>query len=236
MSGFGRACTVCNGPVPAPFRAPQAVGAPDLDLRAGEPTRSTLHHWISTCPRSGAAAPDLADGPLSARGVVGTPEYRAIAGSAPRYALPFLRWAAICRADGRAAQAAEVMLQAAWAANDAADDKRATEWRRQAAELWTHEKLGDAVQLVLIDVYRRAGMFDEAATICAALRARTQDENAQRLLAFQAERIAAKDRGRHLISSALRPPARTPHVAHTKNGRGAKPAGKGLLGRLFGGG
>ena len=42
-------------------------------------------------------------------------------------------------------------------------------------------------------------------------------------------RIAAADAGSYRISSALRPPAHSPHVAH-----GKRPAAKGFLARLFG--
>jgi hypothetical protein len=231
MRGFGRAGSVCNGPAPPPFRAPTPVGSPHHDLRPGAPTRSTLHHWIITCARCGAAAPDLAEIPVSARSVVGTPEYRSLAATAPHYALPFLRWAALCRAEGRSDIAADTMLAAAWAADDAADDKRATAWRLEAASLWRLRPVSDAAQLKLVDVLRRAGEFAAAKEACAKLQACAQDENVLSVLAFQSARIAAKDKGRHMMSSALRPPASTPHVAHA-----AKPAPKGLFGRLFGGG
>lgn len=205
-------------------------------MRPGEPTRSTLHHWIATCATCGAAAPDLADLPPSSRRIppssrriVKSADYTAIPDSAPRYALRFLRWAALCRADGRTATAAEAMLMAAWAADDEADDAHATAWRLEAAELWNQQPPTDAVQLVLVDVFRRAGALARAAAACETLRAQTQDENTQLVQAFQAARIAAGDRRRHLMGSALRPPARTPHVAHAPK----PPVGKGLLGRLF---
>jgi hypothetical protein len=55
------------------------------------------------------------------------------------------------------------------------------------------------------------------------------DENSARILAFQRARLASGDSGRHLLSSALRPPARMPHVAH------GKPKRAGFWGRLLGG-
>jgi hypothetical protein len=55
------------------------------------------------------------------------------------------------------------------------------------------------------------------------------DERSEAVLAFQRARIAEGDTGRHLMSSALRPPARMPHVAHGKPQSGA-----GFFGRLFG--
>ena len=66
----------------------------------------------------------------------------------------------------------------------------------------------------VLDVLRRAGEF--AAALARADAVAEPDENTARILAFQRERIAESDRGRHTIASALRPPARTPHVTHGK--------------------
>jgi hypothetical protein len=55
------------------------------------------------------------------------------------------------------------------------------------------------------------------------------DERAESILRFQQARIAEGDTGRHLMSSALRPPSRTPHVAHGK--AATKP---GFFARLLG--
>ena len=104
---------------------------------------------------------------------------------------------------------AEALLQAAWEADDAAED--ATALRRKAALVWPAR--GVESELRLIDVLRRAGAFAEAAARLDALPGRP-GETSERIAAFQRGRIAAADAGRHLISSALRPPARMPHVAH----------------------
>ena len=62
----------------------------------------------------------------------------------------------------------------------------------------------------------------------AALDGTALDENSAALLAFQRDRIAARDPARHMISSALRPPARRPHVTH------GRAEATGFWGRLFG--
>ena len=63
-------CGVCGGPARPAFRAPQPEIAPDLDMRPGEPARSTLRDWVQVCPRCGAAAPDLSALPPTAHAVV----------------------------------------------------------------------------------------------------------------------------------------------------------------------
>ena len=65
-----------------------------------------------------------------------------------------------------------------------------------------------------LDVLRRAGSFDAASAWADTMLARGPDELARSIIAFQQVRIVARDVGRHLISSALPPPAHAPHVSH----------------------
>lgn len=217
-------CALCQAPVRAPFRAPTAELAPDLDMRPGEPARSTLPRWVPTCRTCGASAPDLAALPAQAKAVVESAEYRALRGPAPE--LPFLRWAMICENAGDPAAAAEATLQAAWALDDAGRDAAAL--RCRAVALWgTPADTADALRL--IDMLRRAGAFEAAGHAASTLEAQSPDENSANILRFQQARIAAQDSGRHMLSSALRPPARTPHVTH-----GRAPAHPGFWRRLLG--
>src|SRR5271155_2207768 len=89
-------CGVCGGSVRPAFRAPQPEIAPDLDMRPGEPARSTLRDWVVVCSHCGAAAPDLGALPGSARAVVESDAYRLLSTSALEETLPFRRWALIC--------------------------------------------------------------------------------------------------------------------------------------------
>ena len=76
------------------------------------------------------------------------------------------------------------------------------------------------------DIQRRAGLMEEAAATLSGLP--PGHDGVTRIAAFERARIAVGDTGRHLISSALRPPARSPHVSHGKR------AAPGFWGRLFG--
>lgn len=223
-------CGVCGAPAAEPYRPPPPELAPDLDLRPGEPTRSTLPNWILVCPSCGAAAPDLAALAPEARAAIGSDAYRTPDG--PPEAAPFLRWAVLCRAAGRTAEAAEATLEAAWAADDAASASAAASLRRRAAVLW-----GDppdaATALRVIDALRRAGEFERAASRAAALAGTTLDESETEVLRFQQARIAARDVGRHLLSSALPPPAHTPHIAQGRRTIGNKGPDTGFWRRLF---
>jgi hypothetical protein len=223
---MSHACAVCGTEVPPPFRVPRPELPPDLDGRPGEPARSTLPSWIASCLRCGASAPDLAALPTSAAATVRSDAYRALRTPGP--AMPFLRHALIRREAGEIAEAAEATLQAAWALDDAGDD--AADLRREAARLWG-ESTETRTALRLVDVLRRAGAFAEAEARAAALAQSGLDENSAAILAFERARIGERNAGCYQISSALRPPARRPHVTHQQPKR-EQP--RGFWGRLFG--
>lgn len=208
-------CGVCGTGVRAPFRAPQPDIAPDLDMRPGEPARSTLRDWIEVCPKCGAAGPDLTALPSTARAVVEFDEYRMLSTSVLEETLPFRRWALICERTGDRPQQAEALLQAAWAADDAAAMTEPAQLRAEVAALWDGT---NDIELGLrrLDVLRRAGLFEAAEAWARTLTERGVDEVAGSIIRFQQAKIAARDIGRHLISSALPPPAYSPHVAHGK--------------------
>jgi hypothetical protein len=164
-------CGVCGTPARAAFRAPEPEIAPDLDMRPGEPARSTLREWIQICPRCGAAAPDLAALPSTARAVVESDEYRMLSTTALEETLPFRRWALICERTGDRPQQAEALLQAAWAADDAAAMSEPARLRGEVAALWADT---NDIELGLrrLDVLRRAGQFDAASSWAATLTGR----------------------------------------------------------------
>jgi hypothetical protein len=216
MSGSnGRTCGVCGTPVRATFRAPQPEIAPDLDMRPGEPARSTLADWIQTCSKCRAGAPDLAMLPAMARAVVESNDYKALTTSTLEETLPFRRWALICERGGDQSNQAEALLQAAWAADDAAAMTEASRLRTEVAALWNGTQ-DIELSLRRLDVLRRTGAFEEAEAWADVLAQRIDEETARSIIAFQRARIAARDIGRHLISSAMPPPAHAPHVSHGK--------------------
>jgi hypothetical protein len=225
------ACAVCGAVARPVFKAPAPELSPDLDFRPGEPARSTLRRWVAECSGCGAAAPDLsALTPEDAEVVRADPEYAALRAQAPVFARAFLLWALLCQRRGEAWPAAEAMLQAAWAADDAEETEWAVAWRQQAATLWPPSP---AIQprLCLIDIYRRCGDFATATAAADTLNEVPLDESSSAVLAFQRQLIDGRDAGRQLMSSALRPPASRPHVSYKQ----ARPApGGSLWRRLFG--
>lgn len=210
MSGASPHCGICGAIARKPFRAPAPELAPDLDMRPGEPAWETLPDWLQTCDRCGAAAPDLAVLPASAKAVVVAPAYRRLADEESEETLPFRRWAALCRAAGDEEAAIEATLMAAWAADDAVSMLEASRLRLAVAEAWG-ETEDQAKALWRLDVLRRSSDFAAADAWAATLSARPLDAAGKAILAFQRECIARRDIGRHLVTTAL--PADVPHDA-----------------------
>ncbi len=195
-------CAVCGGLARAPFRAerPPEI-APDLDMRPGEPVRSTLRDWLQACGTCHAAGPDLSALPPGAKAVVESLAYRALSLEAAEDTLLFRRWAMICLAAGDKAAAAEATLQGAWAADDAADMTEAAKLRRDAANLWGDQP-DPATALQLLDVLRRAGEFAAVEARAANLAASGLDAFTAAIVAFQRAHAVERDVGSHLLSSA----------------------------------
>ena len=237
-AGREKRCGVCGQESRQPgFRPPVPEQAPDLDLRPGEPVRSTMSRWLQACPHCGYAAPDIAEAhPAGAQAVAAAPYRALIADTAhPVLARRFLAWAHVLEETGALHAAAEATLHAAWVADDLNRDDLARQWRREAVALWRSGPALDAEQSVrVIDALRRAGDFAEAEGAAEALAALNPPEAVAQVTALEARLITAEDTGRHSIASALAPPARRPHVTHQPKKR--PPEGGGLkswLRRIF---
>ncbi|WP_431281413.1 hypothetical protein ACQW02_18650 [Humitalea sp. 24SJ18S-53] len=229
-------CGVCGSESRhVPFRPQPPEQAPDLDLRPGEPVRSTMARWLQQCPHCGYAAPDLAQAHPAVPGVVAAAPFRALLAdnTIPPLARKFLAWAHVLEETGALHAAAEATLQAAWVADDMQRGEQARAWRLDAVALWRCGPPMDAEQCVrALDALRRAGAWDDATHTVADMTERYGNDAVAPIVALEARLIAARDEGRHTIASALPPPARRPHVTHQQTRRGLGPLA--WLRRLFG--
>lgn len=219
-------CAVCQAESrQVSFRAGAPEQAPDLDLRPGEPLRSTMAHWLQQCPRCGYAAPDIAAARPSAARVVAAAPFRSLVNEAshPPLSRRFLAWAHVLEETGAMHEAAEAMLQAAWTADDLNRQDLARSWRLEAVALWRSGPGLDAEQQVrVVDALRRAEVWDGAMDAIDAMIEDDPPEAVRQVLALETRLVAAEDARRHTVASALPPPARRPHVAHQKiMGRGS---------------
>jgi rubredoxin len=212
-------CPVCGEPSrQTEVMSTNQLEPPDFDLRPGEMKRSTLPYLAWRCPGcgyvedSGAAgwrpvmpepdhAPRLDD---VFRVVIEGREYRRqLSDSLPELANAFLCRALLDEEASRPAAAGWWALRAAWVCDDAGDADAARRCRERALELWeaavaAGERLvrGNGLaprQLVLADVFRRAGRFDRARECChRALSGRPRDP-IRSLLEFEMLLITRED-------------------------------------------
>jgi hypothetical protein len=152
----------------------QTLGLPDLDTRPAELARSALPFGVQRCPACGYCARDISLEYPEAERVVRSPAYEKILRkrTVSEKARQFLAWASIQEANGEYGGAGWSSLHAAWACDDAEKAKGAAECRKLALERLNRQlaQLGhitgldepSLVRLVLADLCRRIGQFDQA--------------------------------------------------------------------------
>ena len=220
-----------------PFRPAPPEQPPDLDLRPGEPVRSTMPRWLQQCPGCGYSAPDITRAHPAAAEAVRAAPFRALLAdsSIPPLARRFLAWALVLEETGALHASAEATLQAAWVADDLGRPDLARPWRLDAVALWRGGPALDAEQTVrVVDALRRAEAWDDAAATAEGLARSAPSEEVAQVITLERRLIEAGDAGRHTIATALPPPSRRPHVSHQQ----IAARGEGIwakLKRLFGG-
>jgi len=218
-----------------PFRASPPEQPPDLDLRPGEPVRSTMARWLQQCPACGYAAPDITRAhPAAAEAVRAAPFRALLADTAiPPLARRFLAWGLVLEETGALHAAAEATLQAAWVADDLDRPDFARSWRLDAVALWRGGPPLDAEQTVrVIDALRRAEAWDDAAATAVMLADSQPPEAVAQVVTLERRLIEAGDAGRHTVATALPPPSRRPHVSHHRIAPKGASWGAGLWAKL----
>ena len=202
-----------------PFRPNAPEQPPDLDLRPGEPVRSTMARWLQQCPGCGYCAPDITRAHPAAAEAVRAAPFRALLAdtSIPPLARRFLAWALVLEEAGALHASAEATLQASWVADDLGRPDLARSWRLDAVALWRGGPPLDAEQTVrVVDALRRAEAWDAAAATADGLARQHPPEAVAQVIALEQRLIEAGDTGRHTMASALPPPSRRPHASHQK--------------------
>ena len=230
-------CAVCGtGSRQPPFRPGPPEQAPDLDLRPGEPVRSTMARWLQQCPGCGYCAPDITRAHPAAAEAVRAAPFRALLAdsSIPPLGRRFLAWALVLEETGALHASAEATLHAAWVADDLGRPDLARAWRLDSVALWRGGPPLDPEQTVrVVDALRRAEAWDDAAHTAETLARQEPPEVVAQVVSLERQLIDAQDAGRHTVASAMPPPSRRPHASHHR----IAARGEGLwakLRRLFG--
>jgi hypothetical protein len=188
-----------------------SFGSPDLDLRPPEMQRSTMRHWVQRCPTCGYCAASIAEGPEIARQIVTSPDYLAQRDDPafPGLARAFLCSSLIQAATGKESAAGWDALHAAWSCDDEAADK-AEFCRRKTIVLFTAVRAKDETfaqgrvteDLLLADLYRRSGQFDQVEAVCDDGVAQRPDQLVRVLLLAQRRLAQARDSKRYTVAEA----------------------------------
>jgi len=206
-------CAVCGKASVQGFVAEAGrQGSADLDLRPPPDQRETIAHWIQECPHCGYCGVTIEEPTAGAAEVMASEEYRAIREEAsPELVVRLLCASTLLEHAERWVEAAETAIWAAWAADDAGIDEAAARARRRALDLLAEVRrrgehyLEDpsAETLVMTDLARRAGEFERASGLLDSLDS-VDDPRFAAIVAFQRERIAARDTSRYTVAEASR--------------------------------
>ncbi|MEO9176541.1 MAG: hypothetical protein ABI317_13585 [Gaiellales bacterium] len=147
-------------------------GAPDLDFRPAEPARSTMLGWVQRCASCGYCARRIDESPDEVEEVVASEAYRTqlVEAGLPELARSLLCVALLAEWYGDEAEAARCAVEAAWVCDDAAAFEAASRCRLRAVALvYEAEAEGNEIfpdpyadHALIVDLYRRAGSFEDA--------------------------------------------------------------------------
>jgi rubredoxin len=208
-------CAVCGAKQTVQkLGSTNSFGAMDLDTRPPEMRRSTMDHWVHECDECGYVAADLGDAGEAGTMTSVWHAYLAELHSPQR---PRLANRLVCRAlldesAGNPAAAGWRRLHAAWACDDAERAEEARMQRRAALALFQRARaagqhamksVAGGDEVLLADIARRAGEFEQATEFCAAgLALPDAPAFVIQLLVLEQELVAARDVGRHRVSEA----------------------------------
>jgi len=191
-----------------------SFGAMDLDTRPPEMRRSTMPYWVHECAECGFVSPELEKSVATDAKRVATAEYRRELerGDRARLANRFVCRALLEEAAGDFASAAWRRLHAAWACDDEEQAEEARLQRLAALALFERGRAGSVPamksmaggdEVLLADLARRAGQFEQAIAYCAAgLALPDVPAFVTSLLMLEQELVRARDTGRHSVDEA----------------------------------
>ena len=188
-------------------------GSPDLDTRPPEMKRSTIDMWIQACPFCGYCAPDISEIIEKATEVVRSESYQRQLSDPefPKLANAFLCFSQLQEHAGNFAGAGWASVCAAWVCDDAGFEMAARKCRVGAVSLWQEAKekgqrfaeQAGAEEAIVVDLLRRAGLFELALKICEDGLKKSPDKTITNILQYQKRLINNADAGRHTVAEAI---------------------------------
>ncbi len=200
-------CMVCHVPsCQHTLSSTNSIGSPDLDLRPAGMARSTLGLRIQICPHCGYVAGDISKAEVVDAAWLQSEEYKECGGIpfAHRLAKAYFRRSLIAQKQKDDKGQFIALRSAAWACDDARDQKGAAVCRKMAVEavdkLITADPQNTGLLVMKADLMRRADMFEEL--IEEYRNIRLNDPPLDRILDFERTKAAAHDGRRYTIDQA----------------------------------
>ena len=178
--------------------------------------RHILAYDVQECPKCHCCAPQVDDLPEGVEAAwVRSADYRAVAldGSTPDIPRRFLAYAHLVRRAVDERRFAWATIRAAWGFDDlgSAFRERAAACRVEARDA-IHQLHGlgktlandqETDQILCLDLLRRAGRFEEAASAASEMITSASSDVLRNIAIFQARRAEAKDDGCHTVGEAV---------------------------------
>ena len=178
-------------------------GSPDLDTRPPEMKRSTMPLWAQKCPNCGYVSSSVANKTSATKRMLQSEDYVNANGRAfkSELAKKFYQHYLICLNDNKSEEAFRAILHAAWASDDCRDKENSDHCRMLALlrldKVIERRRGNEDLLLMKCDLLRRSGRFDE---VISEFTGRVMKNDLyNKILAFQIERAAAKDRNRYTV-------------------------------------
>lgn len=210
-----KTCFLCNHTSRYPDFGVIHIGRPeDLDGRPSDSHRSSIYMLINRCPSCGYCAVDISTAPPSAAVIVKDPVYQETLNNKnfPETANTFLCWAMIQAHEGLYNEAGQATLFAAWVCDDSTEFREKAFYCREQTIAYfkkareQNQPFGKTLldeQLLLIDLMRRCGTFDEALGLSQNTAPLCNTDRSEMIIALQQDLIEKKDTRRYTLSDAL---------------------------------
>ena len=206
-------CFVCGNISPQfMLRSTSCFGYSDLDMRPAPLKRDTINVWVHQCPYCGYASSSIADKTTVTVEFLQRPEYLSCEGIQfkSQLAKMFYQEYMIETHDAKPPfDLFNTMISAAWACDDATDDKNAVICRSRCLKLIdgvieNSKDRDEVIGLVLTkaDLLRRTGRFDELEKEFGGIK--IPDETLKTAIDFELKLAKAKDVSCHNLGEAFK--------------------------------
>ena len=203
-------CAICGTITEFKFVvSTNSFGTPDLDLRPAGMARFILDYQIQECPNCGYVSTTITDTGSVTTDWLKTEEYISCDGISFKAVLArkFYKYYKICLYEKRYNEAFWALLHTAWACDDENDVFNAAYCRKLAIPFisklidQTSEEKAEELQIIKIDILRRAGMFDTLLSEYSTCI--FKNERMKKILAFQLARAREKDMFCYTVENAV---------------------------------